>query len=120
MNTCPNTYAASCHRKPFDWHAFLRRKTYTEASLRAANDRAGEWVTCACGNQCKVIPRLDDGEPIDDVLSDLGMTFYHWIGQMVAEDGITLKDARREALTTLTRIERRAQVLIRQVEKARS
>lgn len=117
---CRYIYAASRRYRSFDWNAFLRRKTHTTASLRRASLLASEWVTCACGNQCRVIPRCGDGEPIDQRLSDLGMTFYRWIDEMSVSTGSDRTAAQRKARTTLGRIERRARVLIRQMEKAQS
>lgn len=37
--------------------------------------RAVDWVTCACGNQCSVIPRCSVGRPIDSILAQLGGYF---------------------------------------------
>lgn len=129
MNTCKHTYAASQRRKPFDWNAFLAPDTvYNPRQLNAACKRSGEWVTCACGVQCSVIPRYvssdlwghSSGEPKDEALSTLGYRFHrevNWLRD--AYDGVgttTVASARAAARSTLTQIERRARVLIRQVE----
>ena len=38
-------------------------------------DSASNWVTCAVGNQCSVIPRHGNGYPLDKELYDLGISF---------------------------------------------
>lgn len=40
-------------------------------------DLAGEWVTCACGEQDKDIPRNIVGCPLDDRLEELGIEFMN-------------------------------------------
>jgi len=49
---------------------------------RNLNILAGGWVTCACGNLCDAIPRLDDQlhEPADQILSTIGVLFSKAIG----------------------------------------
>jgi hypothetical protein len=41
----------------------------------AAMDKATDWATCACGNQCAIIPRHPNGRPEDPLLDDLGLRF---------------------------------------------
>ena len=64
-----------------------------------------DWVTCACGNQCDILPRYSHGMPIDIDLSDLGMDFYYAV-----RDGEW-----KEAIQILQRIERRSWHLITSV-----
>jgi|SRR5690606_7368950 len=102
-------------------------------------DAANNWVTCACGNLCDVIPRLDDGEPIDDELSDLGVTFANLISDVAGiansidiieedyledRDAIYLKELKKEyketmkkVAKTLNKIEKRAARIIVQEER---
>lgn len=40
------------------------------------NILASNWVTCACGNQCSIIPRDNVGGPKDRELNQLGVDFY--------------------------------------------
>ena len=67
------------------------------------------WITCACGEQDKRIPRDPDGRPKDDLLEDLGGQFYtNWLD---------IKDERStaEARATLAAIERRAAEILAEV-----
>jgi hypothetical protein len=73
---------------------------------------ANYWPTCACGNQCAVIPRefnslTGSGAPVDKVLYRLGMTFANQINN----------HRRADALRTFHRIEVRSLELIREVNK---
>lgn len=40
-----------------------------------AEERAGEWPTCACGYLCDRLPRLEDGMPGDLELQEIGLSF---------------------------------------------
>lgn len=80
------TYSESKGRSPFDWNAFLNRKEITDEAWRSAEKLASDWVTCACGNQCDVIPRSVDGEPFDITLSSYGMEFYYAISGRDTDD----------------------------------
>ena len=80
------TYVESKNEPPFNWPLFLknaRKDRITEAEYFAAKERASRWTTCACGNQCAAIPRYSEGlfinEPVDTLLSDLGMDFMEEI-----------------------------------------
>jgi len=72
-------------KAPFDWNQFLAKncKNMSVKELRKVLKLSKSWVTCACGNQCVIIPRTkktsDDGnlgQPLDDKLSDLGSNFH--------------------------------------------
>ena len=98
-------------------------------------DAADNWITCACGNLCDVIPRLDNGEPIDDELADLGVTFSNLISEVADiaydisiieedHDAIYLKELKKEyketmkkVAKTLNKIEKRAAKIIVQEER---
>ena len=67
---------------------------------------SSSWVTCACGNQCAIIPRDTNGEPTDEDLSDLGYDFHHRI-----DDG-----EYTEALKVLELIEKRSLTLIKEIK----
>jgi hypothetical protein len=74
----PVTYAETKGEKPFDWNAFLdaaEAGEITNIEHREAERLAGDWVTCACGNQCAAIPRRAGGSPEDHELWDLGGSF---------------------------------------------
>ena len=70
---------AQLKKKPFDWNRFLdhaiNKKEPTQREWRKAVSLAQSWVTCACGNQCSILPREKDGEPVDQELSQLGLEF---------------------------------------------
>lgn len=79
------TYAEASHEKPFDWNKALddaiadMPDDYTFCEL---TNRASLWTTCACGNQCELIPRNSEGAPKDDRLRYLGIQFYESIEDM--------------------------------------
>ncbi len=64
----------------FDWLKMLRSiiagkvtvGPYLSAELRQL---AMDWPTCACGQLCKVLPRLEGGAPEDYRLADWGSEF---------------------------------------------
>lgn len=82
-----------------------KAKSY-ERRHKEAVALAGSWVTCACGNQCAIIPRDSYGEPLDVVLADLGFEFNNLIG----------KRKYTAALKTLEKIEKRSIELIKQIK----
>jgi hypothetical protein len=99
------TYAETKKKPKFNWYDFLNRAikgNITESEVADAQDDANNWVTCACGNQCSIIPRDEDGEPWDNTLSDLGSDFSYEI------DDCKWKDA----LKILNKIEKRSALLI--------
>lgn len=67
------TYSETRNEPPFDWNKALNEDEINWSDL---TDRAGSWVTCACGNQCDVIPRKECGEPVDSKLARLGLRFW--------------------------------------------
>lgn len=72
MNYNITTFAQENNRA-FDWNAFLNKKNIEHYEWAYARIKAGSWVSCACGNQCSIIPRYGmDDEPKDIILSDLG------------------------------------------------
>lgn len=85
------TYIESKGGDPFDWYKFLLEGPFTSTSLMDAKEKAGRWPTCACGNQCDIIPRFEagrdnpgygwkTGEPFDERLRQLGLKFGNVIG----------------------------------------
>ncbi len=74
------TYSEASGEEPFNWNIALA-KHCREINLEDSNklkELASSWVTCACGNQCDVIPRYGDtGRPKDERLSILGERFHH-------------------------------------------
>lgn len=79
----------------------VTKKQHTNLSARANN-----WVTCACGQLCKKLPRNPKwGFPEDGKLRDLGMLFA---------ENITAQDW-RTAHARLIEIEQRTSKLLRKV-----
>jgi hypothetical protein len=66
------TYSESVGQKPFDWNEFLNQGHISDLNWGQAMDRAQRWTTCACGNQCSIIPRDELGKPDDELLTTLG------------------------------------------------
>lgn len=102
------TYAETRGEEPFDWWDALDNPgKYDDLSANA-----GSWVTCACGNQCRVIPRhtgfMAVGEPKDRTLKILGFDFL---------DQVTDRDY-TAAKQTLRKIEARSVELIAEIKSA--
>lgn len=75
------TYAETQGKAPFDWNRALDSAIAEEPdhiTWRQLCHRAQDWVTCAVGNQCAIIPRCKSwrGQPYDDRLSNLGLRFF--------------------------------------------
>lgn len=103
------TYCETRGEKPFDWNRELDELIAGRSGSLTDDrrlDMAFHWVTCACGNQCAIIPRLsiehNPGAPEDNQLAHLGMRFH---------DDITCR-AWLGAKQTLARIEARSAILI--------
>ncbi|WP_216726153.1 hypothetical protein [Hymenobacter siberiensis] len=72
---------------PYDWNAFLTAEHRTEEQWNIAKTLSRDWVSCACGSQCNVLPRRHyNGEPKDEMLSELGLNFMDSIddGDIIA------------------------------------
>ena len=103
------TYAETQGQPPFDWwHALNNPDQYSHMVLRL---KAGEWTTCACGNQCAIIERHEDstddhpaGMPKDGLLAVLGTHFYAYVCEPNWD----------AAKVILEKIEQRSAILIRE------
>jgi hypothetical protein len=75
------SFAETNNQTPFDWNKALQQDPaeISEAQLAELNALSKSWVTCACGNQCHIIPRGEAGAPEDDLLNGLGRSFYNVI-----------------------------------------
>jgi hypothetical protein len=105
------TYAEVQSEESFDWRIALKEATERELSddeWEELGEKSNDWVSCACGNMCSIIPRDHVGRPKDEYLAGLGETF---------NDNIDDKDP-EEALKTLCEIEKRSEYLILQIDKA--
>lgn len=106
------TYAEVSGEQPFDWNQWLDDAIKCDPdsiSHAEAKDRAEDWTTCACGNQCADLPRKSDGRPKDDNLMMLGLSFVDFI-----TDG-----SWGLAKRTLAAIEARSSFLLAQMEAAK-
>lgn len=131
MKENKKTYAESIGSKPFDWNNFLNKEEYTEKELSEAEDLANNWVTCACGNQCSIIPRagLDSWNrhsPIDTKLRKLGYSFMEAIDNMSLygcntseyykdEGKIMFNKSKKDAKDILQKIELHSSELIKEI-----
>lgn len=99
-------YNEVCEQETFDWKEFLANDGITHRDTWAeALDKAGEWVTCACGVQCAIIPRSASGRPYDPYLKALGNHFAQAIRE---KDKATAREI-------LEKIEIRSASLIKQI-----
>jgi hypothetical protein len=103
------TYSEDQGKKAFDWNKALSAKSISGKKWDKLLKKAGDWVTCACGNQCAILPRYADGEPKDQILSLLGGIdgFFGAIRNRDKENAIDL----------LAMIETRSEILIRRLSK---
>jgi hypothetical protein len=81
----------------FDWNEALKHpEGFADGHL---SDLAANWVTCACGTQCAIIPRNDCGVPSDQELMEHGIIFSaridkkDWHGAAMALDDIETRSA---------------------------
>lgn len=101
------SYCATEGCAPFDWPAFLDNppELHSPEHLGAIG-LAYRWVSCACGQQCAIIPRYDSddegyspGCPIDGTLAQLGGSFAtlifsaYWSQARVTLAGIEARSA---------------------------
>lgn len=97
------TYAEAKGEAPFDWNKFLVKNRFTDGDWNSAFRLSASYVTCACGNQCEIIPRDNAGVPDDPELKELGMLFF---------DAITQENP-KWAKEVLEKIEKRSAELIK-------
>lgn len=100
------TYSEFKGEKPFDWNEFLNKKEKSIEEILKANKLARNWVTCACGNQCSIIPRDKLGRPMDNSLSQYGTSFAY---------SITYRNW-HSAKYILKKIEERSAFLIKEIK----
>lgn len=98
------TFAETKGAASFDWNKLLddfiagKDGDWDQAAILAR-----DWITCACGNQCAIIPRFKgSGQPCDQALSDLGTSFFNHI----------ISGHPKRAKRTLRKIEARSAQLI--------
>jgi hypothetical protein len=102
-------YSEDKGKEAFDWKKALSAKRISDKKWDELVKKAGDWVTCACGNQCAIIPRYEDGEPKDQILSLLG-GLEGFFGAIRNRD-------KENAIDLLAMIEYRSEILIRRLSK---
>ena len=71
------SYAETQGKTAFDWNAFLQNPPEKGSEDHYNSSKlSGSWVTCACGNLCDIIPRMDRGRPEDFLLEMLSFIFH--------------------------------------------
>jgi hypothetical protein len=109
------TYSETKGEKKFNWFGALKELPTEDVASELA-DKAGNWVTCATGNQCSIIPRDEDDQPIDEKLNQLGLDFAEDVDTMyhniIYGDSSAANKSRRNAIRILRRIEKRSAYLI--------
>jgi hypothetical protein len=80
-NTENDTKSTDPYNEKFCWFMFLTQplENISEIDIEAAYCLSVDWVTCACGQACKTLPRDKDGKPKDDELYNLGVNFMDMI-----------------------------------------
>ena len=122
------TYSETRGKKPFNWHEYLNKPLISFDEWLDAKHRAGSWVTCAVGNACAIIPRLSEGEPVNDELRRLGERFmneidnkYHLSAKTTLEKiEIKSKELIQIEVEDAKRIIKQKQALLRFVAKKKS
>ena len=113
------TYTESKNKPPFDWYKFLNKEKYTFDELYDKLNLSRNWVTCACGNQCSVIPRYENGCPIDGKLSALGIKFTRYIKLMCnnldLDNKYSFLEFKNLALEILGQIEERSSEILKEM-----
>jgi len=73
------TFAETQGAEPINWFVELN-KPDNIIDWDKLKKLASNWVTCACGNQCSIIPRKSmSGKPHDATLSGLGDKFFNTV-----------------------------------------
>jgi hypothetical protein len=66
------TYSEKTNNRPLNWFEALSDPDISDERWQKLREFAGQWTTCACGNQCYILPRYSGGQPIDKILATLG------------------------------------------------
>ena len=124
------TYSESQKIDNIDWNQVLTGLEYGDDDFvdnldhyeKASND----WVTCAVGNQCDVIPRSEVGAPEDKILSDLGQTFatrFATLAYNIQNNSghhRLISEGVGDCYSTLSAIEERSTTLINEIQRGGS
>lgn len=59
-----------------NWNEFLDEDYISDHSWFNALHFSRNWISCACGQLCDLIPRSSSGRPLDQHLYNLGVAFH--------------------------------------------
>ena len=91
--------------KNWEWYAYLDASEEIKDKYKIASyELSNEWITCACGQVCEVLPKYISNAPKDGILFGLGVTFNNFIHENEFD----------EAKITLDEIEARTIFLLKQ------
>jgi hypothetical protein len=99
----------------FNWFLFLDQKfsDISPAELHRASTLAASWVTCACGQLCRVLPRDCNNAPEDKTIRNLGLEFMNQISFASESSSRYPKKHFGKAKEILVKIEKRTSVLLK-------
>lgn len=102
----------------WDWFAYLDAdETTKEKYHHEATNKSGSWVTCACGQLCKDLPRTPHDSPEDITLDHLGIEFdlaiksLRWndakyiLHQIEARTAVLLDEMKQETLSSFGKVD---------------
>lgn len=104
------TYSEEEGKEAFDWNKALSAKNISNETWEFLEKKARSWTTCACGNQCAILPRMVSGRPVDYLLATLGGNDDGFYGAILRRDKV-------EASHLLRLIEMRSAYLIKNSKK---
>lgn len=74
------TYSETKGKPPINWWDRIERlDTVDEEEYLQWCEDAKDWITCACGSQCDIIPRNEFGVPVNYDLKSFGDSFCVFI-----------------------------------------
>lgn len=119
------TYCETKDLQPINWWDRINQLPNVDAEVVSGwLNESESWVTCACGNQCAIIPRCANGAPLDNHLQNLGTNFYEWwdcaYDILDGESPDDINDIIKQLKDTLTAIEKRSAELINKIKSQKS
>ena len=112
-------YSEKHSRWIYDWPTIindLEAGLYSKQSMRECKRAAYDWVTCAVGNQCALLPRNKNGLPADFNAAHLGRAFAQYIEAMIYSSGADLALFSLAARGALAAIEFRSAKLLAEMK----
>jgi hypothetical protein len=116
--------------KDFNWFLFFEQpvEDISYYALVEAKKLASNWVTCACGQLCKTLPRgtvNSPDEPKDEELSELGYRFHNeieeaWYRMEYRSALVSRKVYLANAKDILVQIEQRTNQLLNAIQPNQS